>query len=87
MSVAAPDPKLPVPGPWQGAVLQAMADLAARAGLPAAAVAPTRVEEVGWSTPEGPVNGLEIWLLAAGRSHRYRFDPRSGAVEALGLRA
>jgi hypothetical protein len=64
-----------------------MADLAARTGLPPAAVAPTRVEEAAWTAPAGPARGLEIWLMAAGRPHRYRADLGSGVVEALGGRA
>lgn len=76
--------KLPVPGPWQDAVLRAMADLSARMGLPSAAMAPTRVEEAAWTAAAGPARGLEIWLMAAGRPHRYRVDLGSGAVEALG---
>ena len=79
--------KLPVPGPWQAAVLLAMADLAARSGLPQASLAPTRVQECTWSTAAGMARGLEIWLLAAGRPHRYRADLGSGVVEAVGSQA
>jgi hypothetical protein len=75
--------KLPVPGPWQAAVLLAMADLATRKGLPRSAVAPTRVESSSWTTAAGTVRGLEISLLAAGRPHRYRADLDSGTVEAM----
>ncbi len=78
--------KLPVPGPWQAAVLSAMADLAARKGLPRSSVAPTRVEASSWTTSDGTGKGLEISLLAAGRPHRYRADLDSGTVEALDSR-
>lgn len=57
--------KLPVPGPWQIAVRAAMADLVRTLGLPAQAVTVTRVVR-------DPAGGLEIWLLAGGRTRRYR---------------
>lgn len=83
MSRPATTHKLPVPGPWQAAVLLAMADLAARKGLSPSAVAPTRVEASTWATDAGTASGLEIGLLAAGRPHRYRADLVAGTVEAL----
>jgi hypothetical protein len=76
--------KLPVPGPWRAPVRRAMADLAARSGLPPASVAPTRVEEAEWLEAGERRRGLEIWLLGAGRSHRYRAEFGSDSVERLG---
>jgi len=60
-----PSSKLPVPGPWQAAVKAAIADTARREALPPAAIAVTRVEA-------GSGGDLAVWLLAAGRSRRYR---------------
>lgn len=89
MTPQRPD-KLPVPGPWQSAVLTAMSDLASRLELPRHAVAVTRVEEEHWRQNEGgdqPADvatrhGLSIWLMAGGRTHRYRADAETGAVAA-----
>ncbi len=63
--------KLPVPGPWQAAVRVAMADLADETGLPLQAMAVTRVEE-------DPAGGLAVWLLAGGRTSRYRVATAGG---------
>lgn len=71
--------KLPVPGPWQAAAARAMADLAERLGLPGSAVAVTRAEiaasggaGVGANGPSAGSAELDLWLLADGRSYRYR---------------
>ena len=61
-----------------------MTDLAAHTGLPPTAVAPTRVEEASWAVAGGITQGLEICLIAAGRTHRYRADHGSSVVERLG---
>jgi hypothetical protein len=85
-----PEDKLPLPGPWQAPVRRAIADLTARLGQPEAAVAATRVAEVEWwpetaaGTPPGPRRGLEVWLLAGGRTYRYRVELTGGAPIALG---
>lgn len=71
--------KLPVPGPWQAAALRAMADLADRLGLPGNAVAVTRAEIAATGGGGDPAKDstagsadLDLWLLADGRSYRYR---------------
>jgi hypothetical protein len=69
-----PRQKLPVPGPWQPAVRAAMADLAHRETLPAAAIAVTRVAERAGG-------GLEVWLLAGGRTRRYLVRAAGSALE------
>ncbi len=81
--------KLPVPAQWQSAVLEALADLAARLALPRHAVAVTRVQEERWRPGEGaeqtvptsvPRQGLSIWLMAQGQTHKYRCDAETGVV-------
>lgn len=71
------DDKLTVPGPWQAAVRAAIADLAARLGVPTTRIAATRVEE------GGGVDGraLIVWLMARGRTWRYLADPSGAEVE------
>lgn len=66
--------RLPVPAPWQPAVELALEQLCARQGLPREAVAPTRVRESGWKDdPGGAIEeGLEILLLAQGKTYRFR---------------
>ncbi len=59
--------KVPVPGPWQPAVLAAWSDLSDRFGLEFDQVAVTRVEEA--AEEEG---ALTVWLMAGGRGYRYR---------------
>jgi hypothetical protein len=54
-----------VPAAWQPAVRAALLDLVHESGLAPEAVTVTRVEPA----PDG---ALEVWLLAAGRSRRYR---------------
>ena len=73
------DDRLPVPAEWQGAVTRALADLIARTGAPPAAVTVARVEEAEWrsrspgtdTSPHRVDKGLDIWLLAEGRTFRY----------------
>jgi hypothetical protein len=57
--------KLPVPGPWQSAVRAAIADVVHRDKVLASAVTVTRVDPA-------PAGGLDVWLLVAGRTRRYR---------------
>jgi hypothetical protein len=76
--------KLPVPGPWQAAVVAAMADLVDRTGKPAHAVAAARVEPARWLDHDGAVvQGLSIWLVTGGRTYKYRGDPGAGTALAL----
>jgi hypothetical protein len=60
-----PEATLPVPARWQAAVRAAMAELARGADLAPHAMAVTRVDE-------DPAGGLDVWLLARGRSSRFR---------------
>lgn len=60
------DRRLPVPGPWQAPVHTAIDALRARIDVPVDAVAVARVNEV-----EG-IAGLDIWLVAAGRTWIFR---------------
>ncbi|MFQ5459634.1 MAG: hypothetical protein ACE5EL_02455 [Anaerolineae bacterium] len=80
--------KLQVPAPWQSAVQQAIDDLVSRLGVPRSRVAVTHVAEGRWSAGEGrpadapgaPRRGLSIWLVAEGRTYRYRTDSAAGGV-------
>lgn len=76
--------KLPVPGPWQARVRVAMEDLTSRLELPLHSVTVTRVDASEWSQAghaEDPGRGLEIWLMAGGRTYRYRAADGSETVE------
>lgn len=82
--------KLPVPSGWQAPVLAAIDHLARARGLERIDIAPTRVTPVSWPESEesaAPVrHGLSIWLLARGRTHRYRADLLTGEVAPEGAR-
>ena len=73
-----PIEKLPVPGPWQPAVQRAQADLASRLDTAEPAVTVTRVQEAEWGGEQAG-QGVEIWLMAAGRTYRYRAILGGGA--------
>jgi hypothetical protein len=76
--------KLPVPAPWQGAVRSAMEDLRVALDLEPAAVAVTLVEPEHWVAADGARRaGLQIWLLAQAKTHRYRADLATGTVERV----
>lgn len=68
--------KLPVPGPWQSAVRAAVADVVHRDNVPPSAVAVTRVDPA-------PGGGLDVWLLVAGRTRRYRVGADESPVATL----
>jgi hypothetical protein len=90
--VSSPRPrKLPVPAPWQPPVRAALADLATRLELPPGDLAVTLVEETSWTEPPRAAatsaaqekvarHGLSIWLMARGRTHRYRSDEHGAVV-------
>jgi hypothetical protein len=69
--------KLPVPGPWQAAARAAIVHLSAEAGLAASAVAVTRMEPLPADSGAG---AFDVWLLAGGRTHRYRVHRDGSAV-------
>ena len=78
--------KLPVPGAWQPQVVLAMNHLAERLGVGREAVAVTRVEKLNWRGQEGDPcihEGLEIWLIGAGKSYRYRAGLSSASPALL----
>jgi hypothetical protein len=62
----------------------AIEDLASRLALPLHSVTVTRVDASEWN-PAGhaddPGRGLEIWLMAQGRTYRYRAADGAEAVE------
>jgi hypothetical protein len=81
--------KLPVPAPWQPAVCAALQDHVTRTGLPEESVTVTYVAPLSWRAgegrdgvgPSGPEqHGLSIWLLARGRTVKYRADLVAGTV-------
>ena len=80
-----PSEKLPLLGPWQPPVRRAMEHLAGCLSVAPPAVTVTRVHEAAWTgDPEG--RGLEIWLMAGGRTYRYRagLSPEDPRVEPAG---